>query len=173
MDVFLYSSIASIPAMYRDTGGQALIVNEIIAALSGCSYIWLPFRSDGMLEQRLTLAGFQTHCTEDFDKEGSFVPLPEGIDGVYFGTPTIVKDKVLFRRVRDADWWTKERERMTARAIAWRAEQMRFKRIISGLGSGDISVPERLADMGPRSDVICFKRFADFDDYVLARRLDP
>jgi hypothetical protein len=181
IDLEQYEWAAEIPSIYRRSGGQALIINEIIGALAGCSHVWLPFRADGMLENRLYSLGFKTHCSEDLDQYEALAELPEGIDAVYFGTPTIVNDKVLFPQAlceRQRSWpWSASIEGSTVRAIIERAEALRMKRIVSGLGTGDISVHERMSDMGRGSAVVCWKRFRDaasgaaFDDIVLSRDL--
>jgi hypothetical protein len=91
------------------------------------------------------------------------------MDAIYFGTPTIVNNQPLFSdNVSDA--WTKETERFFVRDLCKRVEAQRFKLIVSGLGSGDISPGERLEDMGG-GKIVCYKDFGHFQDWVLMREL--
>lgn len=142
-------------------GGQELILGEIMAALWPCESIWLPFpeHCDTLLDC-LNLAGFDVHAGREISAKHS------EIAAVYFGTPTIVNDEVLFP-LGDEEW-TKEKERETVCAICAQCEAAGFMRIVSGLGSGDISVEERLEDMGGGS-VVAVKHFDDFTDWVLQR----
>lgn len=146
-------------------GGQELILPEVVSALAGCRQVWLPFYSSGTLTAELERLGYRVQTDPDRD---AYADRPqEGCDSLYFGTPTIVGDRSLFPEVKE---WTKAMERRVVVQLCMMAEAAGLRRIVSGLGSGDISVAERLADMrGGR--VICFKDFGDFQDYILVREL--
>jgi hypothetical protein len=144
-------------------GGQELILPEIMAALAGVEVIWLPFYGDGVLADAIEEAGILvTSHRNDFD-----YTIDCEIDAVYFGTPTIVNDTALFPDSVQGTWY-KDRERKVVRTICGAAIDAGAKLILSGLGSGDISPEERLADMGG-GKIICMKDFGDFKDWVLAR----
>jgi hypothetical protein len=172
IDVERYLEAQRLNAFPPVVGGQELIVGEIAGALNGCSRVWFPFPVSRSL--LLAVAGTGVHGLNERHTR---------IDAVYFGTPTIVGDKPLF----DMTWWedsshpggpfywrpqdwTKKSERESARHIAEQAIKQGAKLIVSGLGTGDISVEQRLEDMGG-GDVIAYKQFNGFEDWVLARRI--
>ena len=144
-------------------GGQELILHEICALLGSYPTVWLPFPkacvtlADTLKEQGHNLA-LGRRIRKDTD-----------IDAVYFGTPTIVGGKQLFpgtaRDIKD-----KLTERTVVRSLVKRATMMGAKRIVTGLGSGDISVRERQADM-KGAQVVVEKRFDEFTDWVIVRDL--
>lgn len=152
-------------------GGQELILYEIIGALWEYKIIWVPFRSSGTLIDKLVNLGrFQITIGFPLFREDYSYP----IDAVYFGTPTIVNDKLLFA-CPESWWapefpWTKNNERQFVKDLCDNMELIGCRRIVSGLGSGDISVEERLEDMGG-GRVVCFKDFGEFQDWVLVRDL--
>lgn len=154
----------------REVGGQELISDEIVA-LCGKA-VWLPYPTTG-LQLALQASGRET-----------VLDLSSACDTVYFGTPTIVNDAPLFARGvpvyigfgRRPVWcpkeWTKETERLAVRALRTEAD-VHGLRIVCGLGSGDISVDERLADIGG-GNVAAYKAFVDdegdeFEDWVIAK----
>jgi len=95
----------------------------------------------------------------------------ESFDAIYWGTPTIVDDKPLFPDSLEpgvGHSWDKIRERATSTQLAKLAVEQKAKRIITGLGSGDISWKERLMDMGG-GRIVSWKDFGDFEDWVLVR----
>ena len=51
------------------------------------------------------------------------------------------------------------------------SEKYDLKVMVTGLGSGDISVDERLEDMGGGT-VVSYKHFGLFEDWVLCRTLN-
>jgi hypothetical protein len=133
-------------------GGQELIYGEIAGLMRKDETLWLPY---------------PTLCRYLADHV-VWASHPSGCSAVYFGTPTIVNDKPLFPETILFGSWTKERERETVRNICASAVAKGFRLIISGLGTGDISVEERLEDMGG-GEVVAMKKFDGFTDWVLAR----
>lgn len=141
-------------------GGQELILPEILGLLESQEIVWLPFP-----EQCVTLTlrlGVRWRASY------------EDCSVLYFGTPTIVNDKPLFNIPAGGKsaqvTWTKSAERSVVRSLCYLAEQAGFRLIISGLGSGDISVEERLEDM-EGGEVVTMKKFDGFTDWVLCRKL--
>lgn len=141
-------------------GGQELILPEILGLLVAQEIVWLPFP-----EQCVTLTlrlGVRWRTSY------------EEASALYFGTPTIVDDKPLFQMPHggkgDQIEWNKEAERKVVRSLCYVAESAGLRCIISGLGSGDISVEERLEDMGG-GEVVTMKKFDGFMDWVLCRKL--
>jgi hypothetical protein len=152
-------------------GGQELILHEICGAFLGIERIWLPFPT-------LTLQYHLDRLGHDLLLGYDFLQKATRMDGVYFGTPTIVDDRALFPLPQaERNWenemgalWCKQMERDTVRAICKHALKMGARRIVSGLGSGDISVAERLKDMGG-GEIITYKKFDAFEDWILCRSL--
>lgn len=154
---------------YKPTlmGGQELLLPEIVALLPDHEVIWIPFaKACKTLIAELAERG-HIICTTPW----SAIP-QQHCDAVYFGTPTIVDNKALFPESAPipASRWNKALERIVVRDLVFIAQDIGCQRIISGLGSGDISVEERLEDMGGGT-VVTMKRFEDFTDWVLARDL--
>jgi len=145
----------------KEQGGQSLILPDILACLKDIKHIFIPFNCPA-LEDELASVGVW------------ICPTIEDATAVYWGTPTIVDDKVLFPSCLHAedsvDSWDKKIERSWSRGLTSAAEKHGLKRIITGLGTGDISVKERLADMGG-GRVVSWKNFGDFEDWVLVRNL--
>jgi hypothetical protein len=160
-----YLKSSGIKRMLEVEGGQELLLWEIIGALWGLKKIYIPFLSSATLAWHLKRMGFDVWIpisnTRIPDK------VPEGFEAVYFGTPTIVNDKPLFP---ESGWWNKNHERVYVRDLCREVKDKGYKRIVSGLGSGDISVDERLEDMGG-GKIACFKDFGEFQDWVLVREL--
>lgn len=149
-------------------GGQELILPEILSEIIPIVQkgVWVPFYSSGTLTHFLSK---QTYVNNSFFLES--IKAPKDCDVLYFGTPTIVGNKALFPE--DAPnfcKWTKNKEREIVRALCRQAEIKKYALIVSGLGSGDISVKERLHDMGG-GRIICYKNFDVFEDWVLSRRI--
>lgn len=163
----------------RGAGGgcQALILHDIAACFDEPSLvIWVPFYCDGLLVHHLESIGHTVIHDADVDMfmPDHFPHMP--IDGLYFGTPTIVNNEPLFptsvRPFVDR-MWTASYERATVRAIVTHATLCGATCIVSGLGSGDISVEQRQMDMGGWDvQIACIKAFRGFTDYVLVRRTE-
>jgi len=155
MHVCLYHKVMKIKEP-KIPGGQELIYGEIIGSLQGIKRIFLPFPNDFLIG-KLESVGIKV----------------VGYDGqpqaVYFGTPTIVNDRNLF--FAGGQIWNKKQERKVVRAICKHAKDIGVKKIVCGLGSGDISVSERQADVkagcGKVPKVICMKDFGEFKDWVM------
>ena len=163
------------PVFYLDSagltqphlGGQELILHEIAALLRPYDRVWLPF------------AGSCVTLAETLLSAGNHIATwnaPVGpLDALYFGTPTIVDGKLLF----DSDGAgvsesflinDKVSERNAVRTMVRYAKEHNAERIVSGLGSGDISVEERIEDMGG-GEVVTMKKFDVFTDWVIVRDL--
>lgn len=149
-------------------GGQELILHEIIGALYGCKRVFLPFAFHcGTLNDKLL--SLKIRVISDFPCTWLDIVTNKRLkfDSVYFGTPTIVNDRSLFE---PDSGWTKKEERKFVKRLCSEVENRGCRRIVSGLGSGDISVDERLEDMGG-GRIVCFKDFGEFQDWVLVRDL--
>lgn len=141
-------------------GGQELLLGEIVGAFvsKGCKRVWLPYPTPSLSVALCKCGISQTHHKDEYD-------------GVYFGTPTIVDNKPLFTEsTLEPDRWTKDYERKFVRNICNEFSHS-CKIVVSGLGSGDISVEERIEDMGEGAKVIAFKMFEDFSDWVIAKEI--
>ncbi len=147
-------------------GGQELLLIELMSVLvsHGIQQIWLPFDCPS-LEKACKDSGI-----EKFDP-GTYVTEFDHRGAVYFGTPTIVDNKKLFDESAEGRW-DKRRERLAAQGICRTAAMMQARLILSGLGSGDISVEERIEDMrvagGEEPKVIMMKDFGEFKDWIIA-----
>lgn len=146
--------------------GQRLIAAEIAGLTWEGAVVNVLFADCPLLPRLLEACGCYPMAVHNC------IVAPEA-DIVYFGTPTIVNGKQLFKDQGCSpfgNWWTMADEMRTARFITYQCERHGVKRIISGLGSGDISVEQRLETMnGGR--VVADKHFGDFHDYVLVRDL--
>lgn len=161
-----YRRLLGYPEYLAPHGGQELIAVDIAACIPpewGPCHVVLPFASTPSLAGLLRGLGHQvtTHSRH------AYRTIPPG-DVLYFGTPTIVNGRALFP---DPEQWSVDRERRIVRSLCSQATALRYRQIISGLGSGDISVDDRLADMGAGSRVVAHKVFECFEDWVLERRL--
>lgn len=150
-------------------GGQSLILPEILACLHDGESVWLPFH-DNFTAAVLHDLGHKTYGMEG---------LPDNATALYFGTPTIMNDQPLFpayvktnegNSVGTVGKWDKETERNVVRALIMDAEHFDYRIVISGLGTGDISVDERLADIGG-GKVVAYKDFGLFEDWLIVREL--
>jgi len=160
----------------RPTNRPLAILPEIVGAFDGCSSVWLPFVESWMLARALNrIIRFNDFLPEQM--ETTSVPA----DGLYFGTPTIVNDLPLFDQpgfvagLRISEW-NKDYERYVVKHLAYYARKHGIKVVVCGLGSGDISVEERIEDMGfgvngESAEVIAWKKFQGFQDWVIALRL--
>ncbi len=146
-------------------GGQELILGEIVGALAGLPSVWLPFYSSGALAACLQKVGIDVVTDPLRD---TFEEAAPPCRGLYFGTPTIVNDAALFP---EKESWTKQKERLVVRDLVRKAEAAGYQRIVSGLGSGDVNIHERMEDMGKGAVVCCLKHFGTFKDWVLVREL--
>lgn len=154
-------------------GGQELLLGEIIGALVGYRSVCLPLAhlsGGGLLRDMLLDLGHEVIC----DANGAAW---EGADALYFGTPTIVNGRPLFPD-GERDLWTKAGERAWVRGALRSAERSGIRRILCGLGSGDISLDERLAELGGAAtptqagaEVITMKRFTHFTDWLILKDL--
>lgn len=163
MDPLLYIEALDLGTMWEpDDGGQLLILADILACFKDCNVISLPYKCP-VLSNYLVEAG----------KEVLHGYL-QGADGVYWGTPTVVNNEALFpkslQRGEDPTYWTKIRERSVSRQWAREAKIFGLKVIVTGLGTGDISVGERIEDM-MGGEIVSHKVFGEFSDWVLCRRL--
>lgn len=156
-----YKALGYDPDTVSELGGQELILADIVASLHGMRTIHIPLNCPSLEEA----------C---FHNDIEIVTSVDQYDATYWGTPTIVDDEVLFPDCladpADASKWNKEVERLWSRTCTAFAIDAGCKRIVTGLGSGDISVEERLQDMGG-GRVVSHKHFGDFEDWVLVRNL--
>jgi hypothetical protein len=136
-------------------GGQELIYAEIIGCLKGCKKIYLPFPNNFLIKKLIKV---EIKPVIKLDKE---------CDSIYFGTPTIVNNKNLFP---NKEIWTKQKERTAVQNFCKLAKNYKLKKIVCGLGSGDISINERKYDIykgcGKKAELVCMKLFNGFIDYV-------
>ena len=156
-----YKALGYDPDSVKELGGQELILVDIMACLRGCETIYIPYNCPS-LEEACGEQGI--HMVTD----------EEPFDAIYWGTPTIVNNRALFIKCLDdpatAHKWTVDRERHCSTLLRALAEDRRAKRIITGLGSGDITLKMRLDDMGG-GRVVSYKQFGPFQDWVLVRDL--
>jgi hypothetical protein len=174
MDLSAYELVARPERVTQIPGGQELIVAEICAALvaPGVNGVFLPFYSSGALAHALlTRLNLMVRSDPTQDR---YDGVPEDTQAIYFGTPTIVGGCALFPQKEE---WDVEKERRTVRNLCAKAADAGYLRIVSGLGSGDITCEDRIADMKQPSgyempEIVCMKRFEKFTDWVfLMRRL--
>lgn len=154
------------PGAALPDGGQELIAVEIISALAArkCKRLWLPFSLG-------PLAMFaRAHGVETVEGIEAAEVRTNRIDSLYLGTPTIVAGKKLFPDSARGVW-NKRIERGVVRSLCTEAEKKKARVIITGLGSGDITIGNRCADMTlpgwSRPKAICMKDFGTFVDWVL------
>ena len=164
MDPKLYIEALGLEGRWGpDTGDQCLILADIVACFKDCAVIALPYPCSILADALFAEGAEITHG------------YLQGADGAYWGTPTVVNDKALFPKSlksgEDASLWTKEHERAVTREWARNAEIFNLKVIVTGLGTGDISPVERMADMGKGAEVVSYKVFREFSDWVICRRL--
>lgn len=148
------------------------LLPEIIGAFTYVCGVWLPFTESWCLASYLT----SEISYAEYDIAEGVNSIPTGPQGVYLGTPTIVDGKALFLSPsyaggRSIRAWDAETERHVMRTICDAVAHRGYKRIVTGLGSGDISVEERKEDMGEGAKVVAFKDFGDFQDWVLVREI--
>jgi hypothetical protein len=148
-------------------GGQELIFPEILACLEPGESIYVPFDRSGFLTRKLQEARFEVKSPREVIIPRYPHVLPRA-DSIYFGTPTIVNGRPLFDI--DSYEWNKTSERGWVRRICRMAEELKYKKIISGLGSGDISPEERIEDMGG-GRIVAYKDFGTFQDWVIMRKI--
>tara|TARA_R100001530_G_scaffold97478_1_gene67765 strand:- start:362 stop:838 length:477 start_codon:yes stop_codon:yes gene_type:complete len=158
MDVNKYlDAMGIVPPI--ELGGQELIFGEIVSGFEDCKNIYLPFPNH-FLVYVLKRARY------------NIVDNIQDAEGIYFGTPTIVDNKALFPAKEE---WTKKKEREFVVQLCSEAINSYVKIIISGLGSGDISLKERKEDIfkGTKKEtkVICMKDFGNFKDWVTITKL--
>ena len=158
-----------------DRGGQQLILAEVLALLYPFKRVWIPFPIGcrELLNHLHTGPWSTIHSGfTDWQSSSAATPRPPECDAFYFGTPTIVKDTPLFPETADKIINKKlEREVVTYLCSDDILERTGARRIVCGLGSGDISVEERLADVGKGAKVVVMKEFNDFTDWVIAREI--
>jgi hypothetical protein len=149
-----------------DEDGPELLLPEILSLLLGQPLVWVPFHASRAVSYWLQALG--TRVEQGNVRTGQHRPLmaPTGITALYFGVPTIVNDQALF----GAPLWNKERARQRARELTEEAVACGATLIVSGLGSGDVSLAERISDMGG-GEMVAYKKFAEFEDWVVARWL--
>lgn len=159
-------------------GGQTLILGEVVGALAGSQLVFLPFPTKALCAALiradipyLPAPGRYLSSARPDDSYGEGAALldcwvPQDCDAIYFGTPTIVEGKSLFPQDRT---WTRLGERKVASALCYNAGK---RLVVSGLGSGDISLHDRGYDMGCNERpvrVVAYKHFGDFEDWVLVK----
>mgnify|MGYP003627494150 CR=1 FL=1 len=155
--------------------GPELIMPEIVAILRArASCVYLPFPQTGALAKALGGQAIRTVVGSDclidpYRKDFEMPKEAEQCDAVYFGTPTIVDGQCLFTKETFYDW-DAEVEMQYVRQLVAACEANRYTTIVSGLGSGDITVEQRVAAMGG-GDVVAYKHFGQFEDWVIARFL--
>ncbi len=148
-----------------EDGAQELILGEIVGCLHDCKTIWLPY-SGTALRNTLNRLGYLTICRSNLYHD-------ECIDALYFGTPTIVDNMLLFPR-QFAGKWTKNIERRVVKSLCNRAIRHGCYCIVCGLGEGDITADERISDIQMSSrltpNVVSIKKFIGFNDIVIEAR---
>lgn len=151
-----------------DRGGQQLILAEVLALLYPFKRVWIPFPA-GCRELLNHLHRSSQWSTILSGFIGTTAP---ECDAFYFGTPTIVMDTPLFPETAGAIInKILERRQVTYLCSDDMLHRTGARRIVCGLGSGDISVEERLADVGEGAKVVVMKEFNDFTDWVIAREI--
>jgi len=171
-------------------GGQGLIFYDAVNAVaSGATDgslpngVWFPFPSpDRLMEKALSTMGVRVEYSTNFadaileltidDAVHETCEAARSCEVVYFGTPTLVGGRSLFPVEcpgPGVDWWTATRERSVVRDLVGFAEASNFRRVVSGLGTGDVGLEERLSDMGDGAVVASYKNFGAFEDWVLVR----
>lgn len=167
MDVDLYYRASGFdnPEAEKRTGGQQLILPDIVACFAGCETIFLPLHCP-VLATALKARGFVL-------TEGMY-----GAQGVYWGTPTIVNNERLFPPIKNESYgpayrsyWDLRTERQFSVKMSEMAVHNRLKKIVTALGTGDISAEERLIHMGGGA-VVSHKNFGHFEDWVLMRNIE-
>lgn len=148
-----------------EDGAQELILGEIVGCFHDCKTIWLPYYGIA-LRDTLNRLGYITICR-------NYLRIDEQIDAVYFGTPTIVNDELLFSGQFNGKW-TKNIERLVTKLLCFRATSHGCRCIVCGLGSGDIATDERLHDIRSSCNlipkVVAIKEFDGFSDTVIEAR---
>lgn len=140
---------------------QELIAPDIFALLQEGDKVWVPFR--GFLFYYLKDRGF---CVLDDEMDS---PPSVDFDVLYFGTPTIVNDRPLFPVLWEKGW-NRKRELQVVHSLCETAIERGCKKIISGLGSGDILLDERILAMGGGT-VVSWKKFVGFEDWIILREV--
>lgn len=163
IDVELYLKALKLDKL--ENGAQELILGEIIGCFSDCKTIWLPY-GGRLLSNTLKELKFVV-----IDRP--FLHRDEEFDALYFGTPTILDDKMLFIGQFNGNW-NKEIERRVVRSLCERAITHKAHCIVCGLGEGDISAQERIFDIKSSTDlipkVVAIKSFVGFTDIVIEAR---
>lgn len=159
--------LAGVQTNRGDQDGPALLLPEIGALLRD-RRVWLPFLASSILVSARWLGSGPAIPSDSKVTDGVFDldPPETAFDAVYFGVPTIVCDEALF----SAPDWTCDLAREAARRVTSYAATHGATLIVSGLGSGDIGVDDRIEDMGG-GKVVAFKDFGTFQDWVIARWL--
>ena len=146
------------------TGGQELIMAEVVAALYPCLSVEIPFgEACGSLIDELQSRNISAFVRAAGEFTGS-------MEAVYFGTPTIVDGEPLFQHSGTAGWDV-QRERAWVRlCVAQCIASGNVQTIVCGLGSGDITPAQRIEDLGG-GRVVAYKHFGEFEDWVIKREL--
>lgn len=174
IDVSQYMRSARVSAAAARRGGQELIAHEIAGCFARCLGVALPYCSaslamDDALASALSRLGLTVRIGSDARPKGG--QLPSECDGLYLGTPTIVDDAPLFgppdAPPLSGTHWTKQAERRTVRGYCAAAREAGYRIIVTGLGSGEVTLEERVADMGDGTVVAAYKHFGHFEDWVL------
>jgi hypothetical protein len=171
MDPDFYRTTLDLAPLSGKMGGPELLIPEILSLFHGrCSRVYLPFPQTGTLAHELEKQGIGVHVGHDHILQPhESAPLPRDCDGIYFGTPTIVDNAPLWKDEVPYSW-TADQERSYVRSITQRSEDIGVSLIVSGLGLGDITLEERITDMGG-AFLVCYKAFEGFADWLLAKEL--
>ncbi len=177
IDPLAFLAVTGQPNPPLERNGQQLIMSEVLALLYPFRRIWIPFPEGcaALLNRLYRMKPWVVVRTGSHPGR-----LPPLCDAVYFGTPTIVNGTPLFPETAGCIT-SKSLERRTVRDLCTDSMVKRtgLQRIVCGLGTGDISVEERLEDVGPGSKVVVEKNFYDptpgqeehFTDWIIARRI--
>lgn len=158
------------------SSGPDLLIPEIVSAFSDCHRVFLPFGQSSSLTDHLNRSGVevvQGHHEQRDPRDGACSLLEleseaSGCDGLYFGTPTIDGGEFVFPGEMSHEW-DRESEMAYVSELCSAAVVLGVRVIVSGLGSGDVSVADRITSMGG-GRIASFKDFGEFKDWVIVWR---
>jgi hypothetical protein len=164
----------SIGVSAGESSGPDLLIPEIVSAFSDCRRVFLAFGQSSSLTDHLNRSGVevvQGHHEQRDPRDGVRGLLESeasGCDGLYFGTPTIDGGEFVFPGEMSHEW-DRESEMAYVSELCSAAVVMGVRVIVSGLGSGDVSVADRITAMGG-GGIASFKDFGSFKDWVIVWR---